>query len=56
MFSDKLSQVAEMEKQLVGALKSMLGILSKVTLVAPKTIQRSEGKAVRIIDKRKYEF
>jgi phenylacetate-CoA ligase len=31
----------------------MLGIAAKVKLVAPKTITRSEGKAVRIIDKRK---
>ena len=34
-------------------LKAMLGIYAKVKLVAPKTIARSEGKAVRIIDKRK---
>ena len=40
------------EKELVDALKSMLGIYAKVTLVAPKTIARSEGKAVRVIDKR----
>ena len=33
--------------------KAMLGIYAKVRLVAPKTIARSEGKAVRIIDKRK---
>jgi phenylacetate-CoA ligase len=42
-----------MEKKLVEALKAMLGIYAKVTLVAPKSIARSEGKAVRIIDKRK---
>ena len=40
-------------KELVGALKAMLGIMAKVKLVAPKTITRSEGKAVRVIDKRK---
>ena len=33
--------------------KAMLGIYAKVRLVAPKSIQRSEGKAVRVIDKRK---
>ena len=53
MFSDQLSQVAEKEKQVVAALKAMLGIYAKVRLVAPKSIARSEGKAVRIIDKRK---
>ena len=52
-FSDSLAKIAEMEKELVGALKAMLGIMAKVKLVAPKTITRSEGKAVRIIDKRK---
>ena len=39
--------------QLVDGLKSMLGIKAKVSLVAPKSITRSEGKAVRVIDKRK---
>ena len=53
MFSDSLSEVSAKEKELVNALKGMLGIYAKVTLVAPKTITRSEGKAVRIIDKRK---
>ena len=52
-FSDSLAKIYEMEKKLVGALKIMLGIYAKVRLVAPKSITRSEGKAVRIIDKRK---
>jgi phenylacetate-CoA ligase len=52
-FSDSLAKIAQMEKELVGALKAMLGIMAKVKLVAPKTIARSEGKAVRIIDNRK---
>ena len=52
-FSDNLGKITEMEKNLVAALKAMLGIYAKVSLVAPKTIARSEGKAVRVIDKRK---
>lgn len=52
MFSDSLSIVSEKEKELVSELKAMLGIYAKVKLVAPKTIVRSEGKAVRVIDKR----
>ena len=52
-FSDSLAQITKAEKVLVEALKSMLGIAAKVKLVAPKTIARSEGKAVRVIDKRK---
>ena len=53
MFSDSLAKIAEAEKALVSALKAMLGISAKVRLVAPKSITRSEGKAVRVIDKRK---
>jgi phenylacetate-CoA ligase len=53
MFSDSLSYISAREKELVDALKAMLGIYASVQLVAPKTIARSEGKAVRIIDKRK---
>ena len=52
-FSDSLAKITAMEKGLIDALKAMLGIYAKVRLVAPKTIARSEGKAVRIIDKRK---
>ena len=52
-FTDTVREVTAMEKQLTAALKAMLGIVAKVHLMAPKSIQRSEGKAVRIIDKRK---
>jgi len=52
MFSDELSQVSAREKKLINALKSMLGIYVNVKLVAPKSIERSEGKAKRVIDKR----
>ncbi len=52
-FSDLMSQIQKMEKSLEAALRTMLGISPKVHLVAPKTITRSEGKAVRVVDKRK---
>ena len=52
MFSDNLREVSAREKELVYALKAMLGIYANVQLVAPKSITRSEGKAVRVIDKR----
>ena len=52
MFSDELSKVSAKERELVAGLKSMLGIYADVKLVAPKSIVRSEGKAVRVIDKR----
>ena len=52
-FSDTVKDLASKEKALANAIKTMLGINPKVHLVAPKTITRSEGKAVRVIDKRK---
>ena len=52
-FSDKISEIQQREQALNGAMRSMLGIGPKIHLVAPKTITRSEGKAVRVIDKRK---
>ncbi len=52
-FSDTMKDLAAREKALANDLKTMLGINPKVHLVAPKTITRSEGKAVRVIDRRK---
>lgn len=46
-------QIPEAEKKLAGAVKTMLGISPRIHLVDPKTIVRSEGKAVRVIDRRK---
>ena len=53
MFSDDIRSVETLEKKIVSQLRSMLGIGAKVHLVNPKTIARSEGKAIRVIDKRK---
>ena len=52
-FSDVVKDIEGDAKRLAAAMKTMLGISPKVHLVAPKTIARSEGKAVRVIDKRK---
>ena len=52
-FSDKMKEVQDKEKALASAIKTMLGINPKVHLVSPKSITRSEGKAVRVIDRRK---
>ncbi len=52
-FSDKVSDIQNRERTLESAMRTMLGIGPKMHLVAPKTITRSEGKAVRVIDKRK---
>ncbi|MDR0838110.1 MAG: phenylacetate--CoA ligase [Oscillospiraceae bacterium] len=52
MFSDKVRKMEGLDNEVEGKLKSMLGIQANVTLVAPKSITRSEGKAVRVIDNR----
>ena len=51
-FSDTLTELAKKEKEIVAALKSVLGIYAVVKIVEPKSIVRSEGKAVRVIDRR----
>ncbi len=53
MFGDTVSHIENVRKYITGQIKSVVGIASKVTLVAPKSIPRSEGKAKRVIDKRK---
>ncbi|MBQ6021339.1 MAG: phenylacetate--CoA ligase [Clostridia bacterium] len=53
MFTDNVGEIQARQKALVEGLRSMLGLTARVTLVAPKTIARSEGKAVRVVDKRK---
>ena len=52
LFSDKVNDLSKKEKEINAALKSMLGIYANVRIVEPKSIVRSEGKAVRVIDKR----
>ena len=53
LFSDKIHELSKIEKEITEALKSMIGIYANVKIVEPKSIVRSEGKAVRVIDKRK---
>lgn len=52
MAEDNTVTIEERERKIVAGLKSMIGIKADVKVVAPKTIIRSEGKAVRVIDKR----
>ncbi len=51
-FSDEIKQLESLTKKITYVLQSALGLAVKVKLVEPKTIQRSEGKAKRVIDKR----
>lgn len=52
VFSDTVRGLSQRARELSEALKSLLGISAKVTLLEPNTIPRSEGKAVRVIDRR----
>jgi phenylacetate-CoA ligase len=53
IFSDEVKNLQAMERSLEKNIKELLGVAAKVRLVEPKSIQRTEGKAVRVIDKRK---
>jgi phenylacetate-CoA ligase len=53
-FQDKISQLESLRQKLQNNLENSLGLSIKVTLVEPKIIERSEGKAKRVIDKRKF--
>lgn len=52
-FSDEIKQLESLTKKIAHVLQTALGLAVKVKLVEPKTIQRSEGKAKRVIDRRK---
>lgn len=53
LFSDEVKSLQGLERKIAHDIKETLGVSAKIKLVEPKTIQRSEGKAVRVIDNRK---
>jgi phenylacetate-CoA ligase len=53
VFSDEIKKLEELERRITGEVQSYLGVGIKVRLMEPRSIQRSEGKAVRVIDNRK---
>ncbi|HOI93716.1 MAG TPA: phenylacetate--CoA ligase [Syntrophobacter fumaroxidans] len=53
LFSDEVRRLQQLEKAIAKNIKEYLGVSAKVKLVEPKSIARSEGKAVRVIDNRK---
>ena len=52
-FSDEIRKLESLKNKIAGVLKQALGVSVRVKLCEPKTIQRSEGKAKRVIDNRK---
>ena len=53
IFSDEVKILEKLGKRIEREIKDLLGVSCKIKLVEPKTIQRSEGKAMRVLDKRK---
>jgi phenylacetate-CoA ligase len=53
IFSDEIKELERLSRRIGGEIKDMLGVSCNVKLVEPRTIQRSEGKAKRVIDNRK---
>jgi len=53
VFSDEVKNLERLERKIEKEVKEALGVSAKVKLVEPKTIQRFEGKAKRVIDERK---
>ena len=51
-FSDEVRKLQQLERSIERPIKDFLGVSAKVTLVNPRTLERSEGKAVRVVDKR----
>jgi phenylacetate-CoA ligase len=54
LFSDEIKVLQSLSRRIEKEIKENLGVTSRVKLVEPKTIQRSEGKAKRVIDNRKW--
>lgn len=55
LFSDEVKELVGIKKKIEDYIHNEIGLRVKVTLVEPKTLPRSEGKAVRVIDKRKFD-
>jgi phenylacetate-CoA ligase len=52
-FSDKISELENLSKRIGHVIQQAIGLAAKIKLVEPKTIERSMGKAIHVIDKRK---
>ena len=52
IFSDEIKKLRALEEKIKNEINAVLGISVKVKLLEPKSIERSMGKAVRVIDKR----
>ncbi|MCK4964707.1 MAG: phenylacetate--CoA ligase, partial [Dehalococcoidia bacterium] len=51
VFSDEMQKMEGLEKRLRSEMDSVLGISARIKLVEPRTIERTEGKAKRVVDR-----
>ena len=54
IFSDEIKVLQGLARRIEKEIKVMLGVTCSVKLVEPKTLQRSEGKAKRVVDNRRF--
>ena len=52
VFSDQVKELEDLQRKIVRAVESVIGLRIRIKLVAPQTIARSEGKAKRVLDQR----
>lgn len=55
LFSDEMKEMEEVERKIASAIHKEIGLRVNVSLVEPETLPRSEGKAVRVLDHRKFD-
>ncbi len=53
VFSDEIKRLEQLQRRIAAEIHTVLGLSAKITLVEPRTIERSQGKAQRVIDKRR---
>ncbi|MBO5799624.1 MAG: phenylacetate--CoA ligase [Paludibacteraceae bacterium] len=54
-YSDEISKMLNLQKKLAHKIQSVVGIQPAIKLVEPRSIERSQGKAKRVLDKRKFQ-
>ena len=55
LFSDEVKHIEEVKKMIESYIHSEIGLRVNISLVEPESLPRSEGKAVRVIDKRNFD-
>jgi phenylacetate-CoA ligase len=54
-YTDEIRGIERLTKKIAHAISQAIGLNAKITIVQPGSLKRSEGKAVHVIDKRKYD-